>query len=396
MILSAHWGVRLCILILAHVAGTVPIVSVMAMAPVIQIDLKLSATEIGLLISGYYFAQAVTAVPAGVLVDRIGIGRSLLTSHSFLIIGTFLFSRADGLEVAIISTLLMGIGYSIINPSTSKGILIWFPIDRRATAMGFKQTGVPIAGLLAALNGALVTLVNWQNIFVMVAALIVVNGILCLTLVEPLPKNSEKSVLEIFRQMLKVSRIKNIRIIFLSNIPGNIGQMNFFSYLTLFMRDAGATQPVAGLVMGLAQISSAFGRIGWGVVSDKLGDRKRIIVYLFAASVIFMLLMPLAQFDHGLWLGAALAIGLGATIGSYPTLAHTFAAESVEPDQSGAAVGYSLTGMYVGGIVGPPIFGAVVDHTGDLSNGWIATAILIAFGAIVLGMKAREQRRVNS
>ena len=62
--LARHWVARISILTLAHVAGTVPIVSVMAMAPVIQSDLGLSVTEVGLLVSGYYFAQTIGAVPA--------------------------------------------------------------------------------------------------------------------------------------------------------------------------------------------------------------------------------------------------------------------------------------------------------------------------------------------
>lgn len=42
---------------------------------------------------------------------------------------------------------LMGSGYSFTNPSTAKGVFDWFPQRRRATAMGAKQTGVPIGGL---------------------------------------------------------------------------------------------------------------------------------------------------------------------------------------------------------------------------------------------------------
>ena len=73
--LATHWGTRIGILTLAHVMGTVPIVSVMAMAPVIQQDLGLSVTQVGLLVSGYYTAQTFGAVPAGGLVDRVGVGR---------------------------------------------------------------------------------------------------------------------------------------------------------------------------------------------------------------------------------------------------------------------------------------------------------------------------------
>ena len=397
--LATHWGTRIGILTLAHVMGTVPIVSVMAMAPVIRPELGLSVTQVGLLVSGYYTAQTIGALPAGGLVDRIGVGRALLVSHLLLILGALAFARAGSFTGAVAATTIMGFGYSIVNPATAKGVLTWFSARRRATAMGFKQTGVPIGGVLAAANGALVTLFSWQSIFVGVACLIFTNALLCLLLVEPMHKSAHQSIAATIRQMLQVGRITNIRVLFFANIPWNMGQANFFAYLTIFMREAaGASQPVAGMVLGLAQVSSALGRIGWGVVSDTLfrGRRKWITVGLCATSAVLMLLMTAVGEGNGLWLGVALAFGLGITIASYPTLAQTLAVESVEPGQSGAALGYSLVGTSIGGVVGPPVFGAVVDHTGHLADGWITTAIFVAVGAAMVAMMVREGRRPSA
>ena len=394
--LATHWGARIGILTMAHVVGTLPIVSVMAMAPVIQSDLGLSVTQVGLLVSGYYMAQTIGAVPAGGLADRIGVGSALLISHALLIAGALIFSLADTFSGAVAGTVVMGFGYSIVNPSTAKGILTWFSARRRATAMGVKQTGVPIGGVLAAVNGALVTLFSWQSIFVTIASVTFISGLLCVLLVEPQHGGAHKSIAATLRQMRQVGRVTNIRVLFLANIPWNMGQANFFSYLTIFMRDAaGASQPVAGLVMGLAQLSSAVGRIGWGVVSDTLfrGARKWITVGLCGASVVFMLAMTAVEPGLGLWLGVALAFGLGMTIASYPTLAQTLAVESVEPGQAGAAMGYSLMGTSIGGVIGPPIFGAVVDYSGDLADGWITTAIFVAVGTAMVAMRVRERRR---
>jgi len=392
---TTHWSTRIGLLTLAHVFGTVPIVSVMAMAPVIQQDLGLSVTEVGLLVSGYYVAQTFGAVPAGGLVDRIGVGRALLASHALLVSGALMMSQADAFGEAVSATVVMGFGYSMVNPATAKGVLAWFPSNRRATAMGFKQTGVPIGGVLAAGNGALVTLFSWQSLFVAVACMTAVNGLLCLLLVEAQRPASHTSIASTLRAMLQVGRNVNVRVLFLASIPWNMGQTNFYSYLTIFMRDAaGASQPVAGLVLGLAQVSSALGRIGWGVVSDTLsgGARKGVTVGLCGASALLMLAMALVSPGWGIWLGMLLAVGLGLTIASYPTLAQTLAVESVEPNQAGAAMGYSLTGTSLGGVVGPPIFGAVVDYTGDLADGWITTAIFVALGVALVALKVRERR----
>ena len=45
--LEGPWRLRIVMLMGAHVVGTINVVSVLAMAPVIQRELDLSATEVG-------------------------------------------------------------------------------------------------------------------------------------------------------------------------------------------------------------------------------------------------------------------------------------------------------------------------------------------------------------
>ena len=45
---------------------------------------------------------------------------------------------------------LAGFGMGVIMPTTTKAVLVWFPVKERATAMGFKQTGLNVGGIIAA------------------------------------------------------------------------------------------------------------------------------------------------------------------------------------------------------------------------------------------------------
>ena len=84
------WTSRLSLLVLTHGAGTLGIVSVLAMAPVVTQDLGLSAAEFGFFITAYYGAQAVCSIPAGALVDRIGVGWALVVCHAVMTAGAWL------------------------------------------------------------------------------------------------------------------------------------------------------------------------------------------------------------------------------------------------------------------------------------------------------------------
>ena len=57
--------------------------------------------------------------------------------------------------------------------------------------------------------------------------------------------------------------------------------------------------------------------------------------------------------------------------------------------------GYIINLHYLrNNVVGPPIFGAVVDYTGDFADGWITTAIFVALGAAMVALMVRERHRV--
>lgn len=386
---------RIAILTIAHVVGTLHIVSVMAMAPVIQADLHLSVTQVGLLVTGYYAAQTVGAVPAGAFTDRVGVGYALVVSQLLLIAGTFIFNQAAGFAPAIAGTVVMGLGYSIVNPATAKGVLEWFPVRRRATAMGVKQTGVPIGGVLAAGNGALVALVSWNSILYGIIALTAFNALLCLRIAERPAAEGHRGSGEGWKKLRDVWRRRNIKLIFFASIPWNMGQANFFTYLTLYMREAAQTsQPLAGLCLGVAQASSALGRIGWGVISDTLmqGRRKTITVSICAAAAVFLGAMTLIGPAYGVLLGMVLALLLGITVASYASIAHTLAVESVPRHQAGSAMGYSLTGTSLGGVIGPALFGAVVDLSGDFTHGWLLTGALMGIGTLLVAFWFRERR----
>ena len=96
-----HWTSRLSLLVLTHVAGTVSIVSVLAMAPVVTRDLGLGAAEFGFFITAYYGAQAVFSMPAGGLVDRIGVGWALIVCHGVMVLGAVLYSQAGSFHTAL-------------------------------------------------------------------------------------------------------------------------------------------------------------------------------------------------------------------------------------------------------------------------------------------------------
>lgn len=368
------------------------------MSPVIREDLSLSTAQIGLFMSAYYGAQSIFVFTAGAFADRVGIGRALVAAHVLLIIGAILMSTASNLYCALAAMAVMGAGYSIINPATARGVFEWFSYRRRATAMGVKQTGVPIGGVLAASCGVLASQIHWQKIMWLIAAVTAINLIFCLALKRRERPDAENksaakttSVLQLFLAQGRNSNVRNFAAV---NICLQIGQANFFTFLTVFLRDSAlASQPLAASCLGIAQACSAIGRILWGVVCDRFYNGKRTVLVMQIATAAVFLLVLLCAVRPGpwMWIGIAAAAALGLTIAAYAGLTLVIAAEAAGPDQTGIAVGFNLMAVYIGGVVGPPLFSFAMQLTDGYTSGWLMTAAMVLLGIVILKLGCKEQ-----
>ena len=93
----------------------------------------------------------------------------------------------------------------------------------------------------------------------------------------------------------------------------------------------------------------------------------------------------------GLWIGIGLAMALGITIASFAPVAQAVVVEAVEPRLAGSAIGVNMVGVHIGGMLGPILFGWIVDHWSGYDIAWIVTAGLVALGTLMLVFLFKER-----
>ncbi len=387
---------RIVPLALAHAFGTLNFMAILAMAPAVQAALGLSRTEFGLLTSAYSAGLLGCALPFGWLVDRIGVRAALVISHLIMASATLLFTQARSLSVAAICVGLCGVGYAFINPATAKAVLLLFPVRERGTAMGIKQTGVPIGGAAAAGLGALGASLGWQPILWIVAGLTLGGSGLYLSLDGNRSDRQGGAVRDALADFREVVGNRDLTLLNCTGAVFSAAQGAIFTYLTLFMRDVTHVGlPFASLCLGLAHAGSACGRIAWGLVSDRLlGGRRKLGMVLIGACASTLLVCLLAVGSG--WrvgLGALLAFLLGLTIASYAGLLQSASVEAVEVRLAGAAIGYHMILTPLGSMLGPPGFGAVVDRSGSYGAGWLLVAGLLLGSTLIFAARFREGLR---
>ena len=389
------WRGRIVLLTLVHVVGTIGYTSVMTMAPVIRADLDLNATQVGSFMSAFYFALILGAIPAGVLADRLGVARSLALASFLMAAGAGLFAAISSYVPAVMATFVMGLGYALVNPATAKGVLNWFKPKHRATAMGVKQMGVPMGGLVAACFGAMVVFMPWRVALWSAATASVVIGLIWWRLIQRRTIGGGGGLEATLRKLKLVMTNGNLMKLNLASVSFNAGQQSFITYLTLFLRDVvGASQPFAALCVGFSQITGAAGRVFWAFFSDRFanGRRKSVVVGIMTTAAAFIFVFTAASPSWHLAVLAILALVLGSTMLAYAALLHTICAETMNPNLAGAAIGSNLFATSLGGMFGPIIFGLIVDHAGGYRAAWTATGVLVLAGAMLVAFGFKENQ----
>jgi MFS family permease len=124
------------------------------------------------------------------------------------------------------------------------------------------------------------------------------------------------------------------------------------SLLPLFMVSLGASAMMVGLVEGAAEATALMVKVFSGVLSDRLGKRKRLAVIGYALGALSKPLFAIAS-HVGLVLGARLIDRVGKGIRGAPRDA--LVADIAPPEMLGAAFGLRQSLDTVGALIGPAI-----------------------------------------
>ena len=140
-------------------------------APLLKEDLHLSPSQLGVLLSAFFWTYAFCQILSGWLVDRFDVNR-------LLALGVFVWSLATlgtgltrGFAMLLAARLLLGIGESVAYPSYNKIIAKHFNAEHRGRANGLISAGWaggPAIGTLV--GGLLVAHIGWRWFFVVLGA----------------------------------------------------------------------------------------------------------------------------------------------------------------------------------------------------------------------------------
>ncbi|PWT75944.1 MAG: MFS transporter [Proteobacteria bacterium] len=157
-------------------------------APDLVTAFALSASDLGLLTSAYFFSFAAFQLPLGLLLDRFGPRRTDAALLVIAAIGAMVFSTSHAVGMLAVGRALIGLGVSGCLMSGIKANVLWFPMGRLASVNGwlFFAGGLGMVAATVPVEFA-VEHTDWQTVFLALAALTIAASMMILLVVPERP-----------------------------------------------------------------------------------------------------------------------------------------------------------------------------------------------------------------
>jgi MFS family permease len=389
--MTQRWRV-LALMTTAQAGASVMQQALGSLSPILVVAFELTKAQLGFAFSALMFGSASFTAAAGVMTDRWGERRMVLFSGIAMAASLLAATLLPSYPWVVFCIFLFGAAYAASTPAGGRAILAWFDRDR-GIAMGIRQTGVPVGGLLGALTLPFVAHVaGLRGAFVYAAVITLITTLIAVVPYRESPdtRAGDSSLRSVARGMRTLARDPRlIGVTLTCMILSGIQQtMNAFVTVT-GVTIVGVSPAVAALAFACAQGAAVGGRLGWGFVSDRLLHGERLVP-LAAICVLAALATAALSASHagGVVPLFAAAIVLGFSGAGWNGLMAAALAEVGGTERAASALGLALTAIFLSSAIAPTAFGATADHT-SLRVAWlVASAFALAGVVPVLWLRA--------
>lgn len=372
------YKVTLCVLLLATMLTVMAGSVITPVVDAIRIDLDISGTAAGLILTMHGLTIAIFSPMAGWFIDRFGV-------RIPLIIGLILYSVSGSMGLVsssyatlIISRCFFGIGAAFIFTGTTVALFSIYQGDLSARVMGLRTMAINVGGIIFPLiGGYLATLFTWHATFgIYLIGVPIALGIFLLVRDTETEKNNRVPS----RLSTNSLSYPDLVAIYVLIIIQSVMLYSLAVFLPQFLSTIGYHLPIyPSLYMAL--LSAASGVIGllFNRLSNSVG---RTVLLRMSLSLWFLGFFILGENSNIFWIGVSvILIGVANALVFSITSLHL--GKIVPHNLLGRAMAIFSSCMFLGQFISPIIFGAIIRGTtiasGYITLSYCSLAILIVF-----------------
>jgi MFS family permease len=193
-------------------------------------------------------------------------------------------------------------------------------------------------------------------------------------------------------------RRNGLRWLYVASFLRNMTVLGFVTLLPVyFIREVGVTPTMMGILLGVNPATQIGGMYVTGRLADVIG-RKPLIVAGYAGSGLYALILATATIPGSVFLRASVAgIGmlvLGVAFSAAQTGVVSFIGDVAPPERESELVGLRWTARGLGGVLAPPLFGALVVLVG-FEGTFVGASALALTAALLVALKVSESHETT-
>lgn len=360
------------------------------LSPVMSVighDWNLTKSQLGLMSTVFFLTYAAMQIPAGFLADRFGRLSVLVAGYILFGIGTLLSGMVAGLGIFLIVRAITGIGegtyYSPQYAISSEAI----PKRYRGVSSAVINSGMALGISLGFIASSYLTFTlkkNWQFSFILFGVMTVVVAILISVFIKDnkhykIKQEKAKSLPEMNLKLLFSKNHIFTYILIFCSLYGFFGMLTWLPYYLQTVRGVSGSQ--TGIIASLVPWASIPGAIFFGYVSDRIKNKKPLILFLSLVGAACQFVIPYAS-NYSLMIVGLVVYGLAGKLALDPVLV-AYIAENTPSLMYSRAYGIFNFAGVVSSVFAPYITGYFADLTGKLEIGFYLSGVLLLIGGIL-------------
>ncbi len=355
-------------------------------APLLKVELQISASQLGILLSAFFWTYTLLQFVTGWIVDRFNVYAVIALGYLVWSVATAATGLVHGFALFLVMRLLLGIGESVAFPSCSK-ILAWhLPEQSRGFANGAVMSGMRCGNAVGALGAGLaIARYGWRSTFIGMGLI----SLLWLpawakwkpspTIIQPPPTEDARTT--------AILRQRSFWGVSAGHFASNYLMYFMVTWLPYYLvHERHLSIARMARVAGAYYLVDAAAAIGAGWIEDAwiasggtvTAVRKFAMLAGSAAAATGMIGCVMTDSPHYLlWLFLG-AMGSGILGAGLLAFAQTLAG----PEAAGRWTGLQNGFANLAGVAAPALTGVLVDRTGSFLAPFAIIAIVLILGGI--------------
>ena len=353
--------------------------------PLVQSDMGLSFTQVGILRATYSGASAVLQIPAGFLAENMGEFWLLLAGNMWVSVGLVGMALAPMFVMLVVLSFFGGLGGGFQHPLASSMVSRAYDDSGRSTAVGTVNFAGDLGKMIAPpiVAGSIAISMGWRQ-------LLWVIGLVSLVFMAAAALT--RRAVDIGRPVRDMEetdggRSSNTRLSGFATLSGigaldsmaRVGALTFLPFV-LISKDVSQSQAISMLLFVF--IGGAAGKfvVGW------LGDKFSTVSLIWATKGLTAVLIVLALYAP-MTVMIPLLVLLGIGLNGTSSILYATVAEYVPANRRGRFYGFFYTTNEIGTVIAPIGYGLIAD-TYSLSATMLimggATALILPVSLLLL------------